>query len=319
MKSFNSAQPGGPEKVVEWQPEDFGVPSNALPEGRVQDLIALLQLDQARTGQPKESALRRAEEASEKNCVAWAPAELVWSSPFAAQDWMELDNLSALQSELNHQQAAAGFHSAPPEEILNAEKEAEEILARARQEASEIVQQAQQLLEETQQQALAALEQVRAEDYKEGWANAESEAASILKAAQEMINQYTAWRDDMFAKSEPMLVEMVKQIGRSMFGDGLILDPKALEINLNRVVENAKSLGDLKIYLNPFDAEHLDPAWREYQQMISGNRVQIVPSDGITRGGCFVQGQMGTVDARVETQMKAVLEVFNLDDAGEGA
>ena len=62
---------------------------------------------------------------------------------------------------------------------------------------------------------------------------------------------------------------------------------------------------------------HLDPAWREYQQLISGNRIQIIPSDGIKAGGCFVQGQMGTVDARVETQMKAVLEVFNQDEPTE--
>jgi flagellar assembly protein FliH len=244
---------------------------------------------------------------------------LVWASPFAAEDWADLDHLASLQSEIDQQQTAASYRTATPEEIQNAESDAEAIVSQAQQKADEILRQAQENLDETQRQAMLTIEQARSEGYREGWEKADAEASSVLKSVLEIMLQVTAWRDDMFSKSEPIMIEMVKQIGRAMFGEGLTLDPKALEVNLNRVVENAKSLGDLKIYLNPHDAEHLDPAWREYQQLISGNRVQIVPSDGITKGGCFVQGQMGTVDARVETQMKAVLDVFNQDDGGENA
>jgi flagellar biosynthesis/type III secretory pathway protein FliH len=75
-------------------------------------------------------------------------------------------------------------------------------------------------------------------------------------------------------------------------------------------MENAQGLGDLNIFLNPRDAKLLDSSWSEYQLLVSGNKVRIIPSEKITPGGCMVKGNMGTVDARVETQLAAVLNTF---------
>jgi flagellar biosynthesis/type III secretory pathway protein FliH len=96
-----------------------------------------------------------------------------------------------------------------------------------------------------------------------------------------------------------------------MFGDGVKLDEMALQMNLNRVLENAKSLGNVRIFLNPSDAIRLDPSWKDYQGMLTGNKVIIVPSEGIKPGGCFVQGETGSIDARVEAQMTNALGVFD--------
>jgi flagellar assembly protein FliH len=319
MKSLPNILAAGDNGAASWAPEDFGVPVNLVPEGRVQDLITLLQLDASRVGRPKISAVRASTQAEVKASSVWEPLELTWASPFAAEDWAEMDGASLAQADKDAARSAAAQRAVVSEEVQKAEAQAAAILAQAQQEAEGILQEVQKSVDEAQQQIPLAMEESRAQGYREGWEKANAESATVLKSVAEIMIQFTAWRDDMFSKSEPMLIEMVKQIGRAMFGDGMTLDGKAMEINLNRVVENAKSLGDIKVYLNPGDAEHLDPTWREYQQLISGNRVQIVPSDGITKGGCFVQGQLGTVDARVETQMKAVLEVFNQEESTEAA
>ena len=311
MKSSNSILSAGSEAALSWLPEEFLSTVEIPTEARVNDLIDLLHLNGKHSGKPVVSSLIARAEAGSVTCASWSPEELHWSSPFSADDWMEFESPANVGGENS---AAIAMTS---ESIRHAEDEAAEIVAQAKKHAQEILDQASQAAYSSNQEAMTAFEQAKAEGYRQGWEKADAESATVIQSAAEIVAQVVSWRDKLFAQSEPMLVEMVKQIARAMFAEGLELDPKALEINLNRVVENAKSLGDLKIYLNPHDADHLDPAWREYQQLISGNRVQIIPSDGIKAGGCFVQGQMGTVDARVETQMKAVLEVFNQDEPVE--
>jgi flagellar biosynthesis/type III secretory pathway protein FliH len=44
--------------------------------------------------------------------------------------------------------------------------------------------------------------------------------------------------------------------------------------------------------------------------LITGNKVRIIPSEKIQPGGCFVKGGMGMVDARVETQLAAILNTI---------
>lgn len=55
----------------------------------------------------------------------------------------------------------------------------------------------------------------------------------------------------------------------------------------------------------------LDSAWVDQQLLISGGQAKIIPSTNITRGGCYVKGNMGTVDGRVETQLEALLKAFD--------
>jgi flagellar biosynthesis/type III secretory pathway protein FliH len=76
-------------------------------------------------------------------------------------------------------------------------------------------------------------------------------------------------------------------------------------------MENSQRLGDLNIFLNPRDANLLDPSWKEYQSLISGNKVRMIASEKITPGGCIVKGITGMVDGRVETQLTAILNTFD--------
>jgi flagellar biosynthesis/type III secretory pathway protein FliH len=89
------------------------------------------------------------------------------------------------------------------------------------------------------------------------------------------------------------------------------LESETLQQNYNRVLENARSMGDITIYMNPEDALALGPYWREYQVSISGREVQIIPSESIRRGGCFVDGKWGSVDARIETQLKSIMDTLS--------
>ena len=177
--------------------------------------------------------------------------------------------------------------------------------------ADQIILDAQIQAEELITSANEAIEQIRQQAYNEGIEKAKAEMRESLQAATSVINVAREWRVDMMNQAEPMIMDLVKKMAQKMFGDGVELDNAALQQHFTSVLESARSLGDLRVYMNPCDAKILGPDWRDYQASMLGSKVEIVSNDTIKQGGCYIQGEWGTADAQVETQLSAILNQFS--------
>jgi flagellar biosynthesis/type III secretory pathway protein FliH len=132
----------------------------------------------------------------------------------------------------------------------------------------------------------------------------------MLRAAGQVVDELVSWRDNLFSQGEMMMLRLVIEIAQSIFGEGLPLDPEVLGQAFSRALSQAKTLGELRVYVHPEDALVLGPQWVKQQTAMSGQQMDLVPSDIIKRGGCFVEGQFGSVDARVETQFNFTKEAL---------
>jgi len=188
---------------------------------------------------------------------------------------------------------------APFLEQPNPHKIADQIILDANAQAEEIINNANALAEQLKQDALV-----------KGSETSKAEMHESLQAAASVINVAREWRLDMMNQAEPMIMDLVKKMAQKMFGDGVELDNTSLQQHFASVLESARSLGDLRVYMNPEDARLLGPDWREYQASMLGNKVEIASNDSIKRGGCYIQGEWGTADALVETQLSAILDQF---------
>lgn len=242
----------------------------------------------------------------------WNPEEIDWTPPFQTVSWGDWEEVSQPVSTVK-----ARPENTTHDLNLNPEEEMAEMLATARAHAEEIILEAQKSAEEAAQQAEDEIQKSIEEGYQQGWDKAQEEAKSVLQAAHHVVVELTRWREEMLANSESAMLAIIRDIARFMFGDGVKLDELGLQMNLSRILENAKSLGDVRIFINPNDAIRLDPAWKEYQSMLTGNKVIIVPSESIKPGGCFVQGETGSIDARVEAQLEAAMGIFNSEGEAE--
>ncbi|PKO00783.1 MAG: hypothetical protein CVU42_02845 [Chloroflexi bacterium HGW-Chloroflexi-4] len=196
-----------------------------------------------------------------------------------------------------------GFATSSWEPFLeqpNPRKIADQIILDAKKQAEEILTSANESIERRGQEA-----------YNKGIETAKAEMRESLQAAASVINVAREWRIDMMNQAEPMIMDLVKKMAQKMFGDGVELDNTALQQHFASVMESARSLGDLRVYMNPADAILLGPDWREYQASVLGNKVEIVSNESIKQGGCYIQGEWGTADALVETQLAAILEQFS--------
>lgn len=176
-----------------------------------------------------------------------------------------------------------------------AEQEAEEILAAARARAVEIEAASLQEAEERRQQA-----------YEDGMEASRQEAAAIIQSAQTILEEAHNWKQRTMAESEPAIVEMIKSISQDLFGEGYILNVREIEGVITRAISQASRLGDLRIYMNPDDAMELISLWQESEIVLNGQKIAIVSSQNIQRGGCFIDGQYGMVDSRLPEQLSQI-------------
>lgn len=176
-----------------------------------------------------------------------------------------------------------------------AEAEAAGVIEAARAQADEIVSRSQSEAEERRQQA-----------YMDGMEASRQEAAVILNTAQSVLAGAHSWKLKTMSESEPAVIEMIKIISKELFGEGFRLNPQEIEGVITRAISQASRLGDLRIYLNPEDAQQIISLWQESEIILNGQKIALVSSQNIEPGGCFVDGQYGMVDSRVSEQLAQI-------------
>lgn len=303
MKSLSKVYPSETSKQVSaWKVTDLDVQSNVVPaDVQSEHILALFgtgskSASSQRDGEPRSNVRRDVTALSLTN---WLPDEI------------DLEPATPLADEWEFAAPTSDFFKIPEQQIwkekFDAEKERIELIRQARAEAQNILLQAHEEAEQIILQARAEIEQAK----KDAYVEVHNEMKGALSAAHAIVDETHQWQADLLKSSEHTLMDMLKEIAQTIFGEGVRLDSNALQVNLNRIMENAQRLGDLTIFLNPQDANQLDTSWRDYQLLVTGNKVRVIPSEKIKPGGCVIKGSTGMVDARVETQLSAVLTAID--------
>lgn len=322
MKSFSKIIPCADQEQLEtWNPTELGVElatSTTLAQKKqILDIFRDEAEDSANKKETGSSSVLHLAGISQ-GFATWQPGEMVLQpAEIRKVEWAFIEST---ENSSKNSVEPRGFEfdlleEAAPQGPSDPERETSLILERARLQAEELILAAQAEADNVLLQAQEEIDEQKKEAYQQGWDKACREIEETLKATHMMVEEVQTWKTDLISQGERILVEMLKEIAQKMFGEGVELDTNALQINLSRIMDSSHGLGDLNIFLNPRDAKTLDPSWSEYQMLVSGDKVKIVPSGKITRGGCFVKGDMGIVDGRVETQLSAILKTF--DEANE--
>ncbi len=321
MKSSHNIHPEASyEKLEAWLPPDFNfVQAPAGIEEKKEQLLAIFrpEVEERSSHKTKSSGSRLYSAETSQGFAAWQIGDMD-SQPavILKKEWTFVEfgeKVFAPIVEIEEPIPETKKELAL-QDVARLEKETVLILEKARLQAEEIILAAQAEADNILLQAEEEIEAQKKAGYEKSRDQANLEIADTLKATHALVGEVQEWKADLMLQGEHIVVEMMKQIAQKMFGEGVELDTHALQNNLNHIMENAHGLGNLNIFLNPRDAKNLDPSWSEYQMLVSGANVKIIPSGKITRGGSFVKGDMGVVDGRVETQLSAILKTFSEND-----
>jgi len=195
------------------------------------------------------------------------------------------------------QPGAKGRETAPPaarrgavvkRAVVDARAEARRILADAAREAQELRERAEHEARELREAA-----------YQEGLESALSELNHILLEAHER-------RDAALSGAERDVLRLAVKLAEKIIGREVERDDAALADIVSAALRHARQQESLTVRVNPADLprvqahrERLDPSGR-------ARFIDLVADPRVGHGGCVIEGESGTVDARLDTQLRVL-------------
>ena len=177
--------------------------------------------------------------------------------------------------------------------IENAQRQASELIERARQESETIKDEAKGL------------------GIEEGKREAIEQASSQFSDSMEVLNQAIVARRKIIRDSEGELLRLALKVAEQIIRSEVSLHR---DVSLNIVSEAISRVTDREqiiIKVNREDVEYI----KKYKDRIAGivdgvKSISILEDSQVEPGGCVIETNLGYVDARIATKLKAIEEAF---------
>jgi len=182
--------------------------------------------------------------------------------------------------------------------------EIEEWWQERRQEADGLFQ---QTLAEAHQQGYAA-------GYQDGKAQALLDEEEKIQTAQHVLSAAYREKERIIGEAEPFLVELSIDVARKIIGDELRANEEAVLDIVRRALRRSRMHGEVSVYVSQRDFEWIQEQRSHLLALLDGQaELAVYPDHTVTAGGCVIRTQLGSVDARVDTQLaeikQALLEI----------
>ncbi len=179
--------------------------------------------------------------------------------------------------------------------VTDASQEARRILDQADAEAKRISEEAKRVL--------ADAEVKRQEAIKQGYASGESKG---LAQVTEKLMHLEKLREEFYRNAESDIVELTLSIAEKVIGRAIQEKPDMIRSVVHQALESA--LGDrIVVRLNPEDFRLIMDGDHEFRDIIDRTRrLTFREDESISKGGCVVETEVGTIDAQLETQLGAI-------------
>ncbi|HEX8292668.1 MAG TPA: type III secretion system stator protein SctL [Pyrinomonadaceae bacterium] len=197
------------------------------------------------------------------------------------------------------QPGAKGREDGPPAHAPRREAVVKRAVVDARAEARRILAEATQQADELRARAREEAREMREAAYEEGREAALSELNGLLLEAHER-------REGALAEAERDLLRLAVKLAEKIIGREIERDDAALADIVSAALRHARQQEALTVRVNPADLprvqahrDRLDPSGR-------ARFIDLVADPRVGHGGCIIEGESGTVDARLDTQLRVL-------------
>lgn len=183
-------------------------------------------------------------------------------------------------------------------EILDKSKgEAERILNKANEQASEIQKEA-----ETK-----GFEQGK----KEGFEAGTKGAGLLIDSFTKLVEEISRVRKDFYKNCEEEMIHLAVNVAKTVIGTEINSDPKLVQSVIKKAVLQLQNREEMTIAVNPDDLAEAEKFRSKLSLLIKDiDKVTFKSDHLIARGGCVVETNIGSIDARIETQLESIQETF---------
>lgn len=143
------------------------------------------------------------------------------------------------------------------------------------------------------------LEKELEEKHSEELLNQAKDFYSIISAFEDQMKTYENEYHKLVIKVSEKIVEKVL---KEKLENGSVVE-KILEENLRKII----GANNIVIKLNPKDHTLIKKSSKEYFASSGISKIRFESNDNIQIGGCFIESEIGNLDARIETQLSEII------------
>jgi flagellar assembly protein FliH len=209
----------------------------------------------------------------------------------------------------------------PPDlDALRAEADA--VLVQARAEAAE-------MLEDAGVQAEALREAAWQEGHHQGKTEAQAAVEAELRAAwdarrdalraelENIVAEIGATRQALWARQESEMVALSLDIARQVVKTEVTQNPEVVRALIANALRRLTDKDNVRVRVSLADAPRIKEARQDLMEMVDGLRhLEIVDDRRVGEGGCVIETNAGTIDAKIETQLAEVARALGVTESG---
>ena len=193
-------------------------------------------------------------------------------------------------------------------EVTLARSETEQMTERAKLEVERMLKETEMRVSEIEHEAYQkGYDAGREVGYKDG----EAESHRLINRLGTIIGRAIEVREQLISDSEKQMVEMVLMIARKIIKDEIIERKEVVLNNIREALKRVKDRDRIDIRVNFADldltASHKDELIKMTESL---RKVNIYEDSHIDRGGCIIETDIGSIDARIFTQFNQIEEAI---------
>ena len=180
----------------------------------------------------------------------------------------------------------------------------------AQTEAARILEEAEEFAAEIRREAQTDAENLRAEAYRHGTEKAVTEFEQTLLEVREI-------RERVWRETEQDLLRLSIRLTEKILGREIKSDKTAVADIVATALQNARQQEKLTVRVNPADLPLVE---KEVENLARSGRVRFmdfVADPRVSEGGCLIESEVGTIDARLETQLRVLERALLSQSEGE--
>jgi len=183
--------------------------------------------------------------------------------------------------------------------VLNTSKVVKNQIVAARAEAERMLEEAAEFAEATRREAIEETAKLREQAYAEGMEKALTEFEQNLLEAAEI-------RERVWRETEKDLLRLAVRLAEKIIGRELKTDKKAVADIVAAALQNARQQEKLTVRVNPSDLSLIEEERERFLPSGRARFIDFVADPRVSSGGCLIESEVGTIDARLETQLRVL-------------
>ena len=181
----------------------------------------------------------------------------------------------------------------------------------ARAEAVRILDEARAFADEIRRQALEETARLRDEAYREGMEKSLAEFEQNLLEALEI-------RERVWRETEKDLLRLAVRLAEKIIGREIQAEKQTVTDIVAAALQNARQQEKLTVRVNPADLSLIEEEREKFLPSGRARFIDFIADPRVASGGCLIESEVGTIDARLETQLRVLERALLAQSEGEG-